>query len=174
MGHVVGISKHCGHALTYKVLNASSLKVVHRSLLRPAKPDDPNLRDESLGEVNKDVIQSRDEIDNDLLDSKHHNTLAPPPIVDPDELIGCTFLMDAQPDGSQFRARIVNMIEDHDYKLENNKDQIKFLLSTNEDTSEEIITYNQLLYYLAKYDNKDHMEIQAYCFTSRSSQSQTS
>jgi hypothetical protein len=62
--------------------------------------------------------------------------------------------MDVQPDGSQFRARIVKMIEDHDYKLENNKEQIKFLLSTNEDASEEIITYNQLLDYLAK-DNND-------------------
>jgi hypothetical protein len=67
MGHVVGISKHCGHALTYKVLNASTLKVVHRSLLGPAKPDYPNLRAESLGEENKDVIQSRDDIDNNLL-----------------------------------------------------------------------------------------------------------
>jgi hypothetical protein len=26
-----GISEHCGHALTYKVLNAKTLKVVHRS-----------------------------------------------------------------------------------------------------------------------------------------------
>jgi hypothetical protein len=58
MGHVVGISKHCGHALTYKVLNAKTLKVVHRSLLRPAKPDDLNVRAESLGGENKDVNQS--------------------------------------------------------------------------------------------------------------------
>jgi hypothetical protein len=155
MGHVVGISEHYGHALTYKVLDASTLKVFHRSLLRPAKPDDPNLRAESLGGEIKYVIQSRDDIDNDLLVSKHLNTLAPPPIVDPDELIGRTFLMDAQPDGSQFCSRNVKMIEDHDYKLETNKDQIKFLLSTNEDASEEIITYNQLLDYLAKDDNNE-------------------
>jgi hypothetical protein len=58
-------------------------------------------------------------------------TLTPPPIVDPNNLIGRTFLMDAQPDGSQFRARIVKLIEDHNYKLENTKEQIKFLLSTN-------------------------------------------
>jgi hypothetical protein len=58
MGHVVGISKHCGHALTYKVLNATTLKIVYRSLLRPAKLDDPNLCAKSLGVENKDVIQS--------------------------------------------------------------------------------------------------------------------
>jgi hypothetical protein len=107
MGHVVGISEHCGHALTYKVLNAKTLKVVHRSLLCPAKPDDLNVRAESLGGENKDVIQSRDDIDNNLPDSKHLNTLTSSPIVDPDELIGRLFLMDAQPDGSQFRARTV-------------------------------------------------------------------
>jgi hypothetical protein len=58
MGHVVGISKHCGHALTYKVLDASNLKLFHRSLLCPAKADDPSLRAKSLGGENIDVIQS--------------------------------------------------------------------------------------------------------------------
>jgi hypothetical protein len=60
-----------------------------------------------------------------------------------------------QPDGSKFCACIFEMTEDHDYKLENNKNRIKFLLSNNEDTIEEIITYNQLLDYLAKDDNND-------------------
>jgi hypothetical protein len=110
------------------VLNASTLKVVHRSLLRPAKPDDPNLRAESLGGESKDVIQSWDDINNDLLDSKYLNTLAPPPIVDPDELIGRTFLMDAQPDCSQFRARIVKMIEDNDYSWKTSRTKLNFSL----------------------------------------------
>jgi hypothetical protein len=109
----------------------------------------------SLGGERSSVILSRNEIDNNLPDSKHLVTLTPPPIIDLDNLIGRTFLMDAQPDGSQFRARIVKMIEDHNYKLENNKEQIKLLLSTNKDTSEEVITYNQLLEYLAKYGNND-------------------
>jgi hypothetical protein len=47
------------------------------------------------------------------------------------------------------------MIEDHNYKLENNKEQIKFLLSVNEDSNKEVITYNQLLNYLAKDDNNN-------------------
>jgi uncharacterized cupin superfamily protein len=51
--------------------------------------------------------------------------------------------MDEQPDGQKLCAPIVKMIDDHDHKVENNKDQIKFLLSVNEDTSEEIITYNK-------------------------------
>jgi hypothetical protein len=155
MGHVVGISEHCGHALTYKVLNAKTLKVVHCSLLCPAKPDDLNVCAESLGGENKDVTQSWDDIDNNLMDPKHPITLTPPTIVDTKKHIERTFLMDAQPDGNKFRARILKMIEDHDYKVENNKKQINFLLSINKDTSEEIITYNQQLDYLAKDDNYD-------------------
>jgi acyl dehydratase len=43
LGHVVGISEHCGHALTYKVLTADSEVIIYWSLLRPATPDDDNL-----------------------------------------------------------------------------------------------------------------------------------
>jgi hypothetical protein len=84
------------------------------------------------------------QLDN-LPDPKHLIALTPLPIVDPDDLIGRTFLMNAQPDGNKFRARSVKMIEDHNYKLENNKEQLKFLLSTNRDTGKEVNTYNQLL-----------------------------
>jgi hypothetical protein len=56
MDHVFGISKHCGYALTYKLLNATTLKVVHRSLLCQAEPDDLNLRAELFGGENKDII----------------------------------------------------------------------------------------------------------------------
>jgi hypothetical protein len=108
------------------VLNATTLRVFHCSLLLPDKLDDLNLRTELLGGGINDFIQSQDDIDN-------LKTFTPLPTVDPDELIGRTFLMDAQPDGSQFRARIVKNIEYHDYKLEINKDQIKSLLSTKED-----------------------------------------
>jgi hypothetical protein len=44
LGHVVGISEHCGHALTYKVLSSESDVIIYRSLLRPATPDDANVR----------------------------------------------------------------------------------------------------------------------------------
>ena len=155
VGNIVGISEHCGHALTYKVLNPKTLKIVYRSALRPAVTDDVNIRAESLGGEKTDVIQSRDDIDDHLKDPKHLTTLSPTPIVDPDDLVGRTFLLDKQSDGQQSRARIVKMIDDYDYKLDNDKDRIKFLLSVDEDTSEEVITYNQLLDYLAKNDNND-------------------
>jgi hypothetical protein len=71
-GHIAGISDHCGHALTYKVFNQSTQKVIHRSLIRPADTSDPNLLVESLGgeseAVTTPVIHSRR--DNMLLDPK--------------------------------------------------------------------------------------------------------
>jgi hypothetical protein len=44
LGHVVGISDHCGHVLTYKVLSSESDVIIYRSLLRPATSDDSNVR----------------------------------------------------------------------------------------------------------------------------------
>jgi hypothetical protein len=44
LGHVVGISEHCGHALTYKILSSESDVIIYRSLLRPATSDDGNVR----------------------------------------------------------------------------------------------------------------------------------
>ena len=96
VGHIVGISDHCGHALTYRVFNLATMKVLNRSLIRPADTSDPNLRAESLGGESADdinpVIQSRhDDIPKD--DPKQPNTQDskdPPvtPIIDPEELIG--------------------------------------------------------------------------------------
>jgi hypothetical protein len=44
LGHVVGISEHCGHALTYKVLSSESDVLIYCSVLRPATSDDSNVR----------------------------------------------------------------------------------------------------------------------------------
>jgi hypothetical protein len=72
------------------------------------------------------------------------------PIINPKELIVRTLLWDKQDDDQQFRARIFKLIDDHTSQLENNKDRIKTLLSLDEYACEEVITYNQLLDYLAR------------------------
>jgi Reverse transcriptase (RNA-dependent DNA polymerase) len=155
VGHIVGISEHCGHALTYRVLNTATLKVIHRSSIRPASTSDPNLRAELLGgEIDDDintVIKSR--YDTIPAHSKPHSTSdqpIAPPIVNADELIGHSFIMNNGDDDQQVRARIVKLIDDHTSQLENSKDRIKVLLSLDEDTREEVITYTQLMEYLGK------------------------
>ena len=43
VGHIVGISEHCGHALTWKILTQDTNKVIYRSQVRPFSMHDPNL-----------------------------------------------------------------------------------------------------------------------------------
>jgi hypothetical protein len=72
------------------------------------------------------------------------NAESPPSLIfNHEDLIGRTFLMDEQEDGQKFRGHIVELIEDHESKLEDNPTRIKFRVSVNEDKAEEIITYNK-------------------------------
>ena len=94
-------------------------------------------------EINQDNPEST--IDTDLKD----DTAGSKAIFDPQDLIGRTFLMDKQEDGQRFRARIVELMKDHDSDLTENPTRIKFLCKMNGDKAEEIITYNQMLDYIS-------------------------
>jgi hypothetical protein len=106
VGHIVGILEHCSHALSCKVLNPDTLKIVHSFLICPATSTNNNVPDGGR----PDVIHSRH---ND--NSKHLTTSTPSPIVNTEDLIRHTFLMDEQTDGQKIRACIVKMIDDHDF-----------------------------------------------------------
>ena len=54
-----------------------------------------------------------------------------------------------------FRARIVQALEEHDDKLENNADRIKFKVSINNDEYEEILTYNQVLDHIQRDEDTE-------------------
>jgi hypothetical protein len=76
--------------------------------------------------------------------SEHPSTGDNMDIVDPQELLGCTF-MDTQEDGQRFRARIVECISDHESNIHRSDDHVKFPISVNEDEYEEISAYNELM-----------------------------
>jgi hypothetical protein len=76
-------------------------------------------------------------------------------IVDPQELLGCTFLMDTQEDGQRFRARIVECISDHESNVRHSDDHVKFRISINEDEYKETITYNELMDFIEKNQEND-------------------
>jgi hypothetical protein len=63
------------------------------------------------------------------LDDSGHNKQDHLAIVDPYELVGCTFLMDPQDNGQHFCARIVNLVEDHQSKVHKLDDHHKFCIS---------------------------------------------
>jgi hypothetical protein len=110
----------------YKVFHPSTQKVIHHSLIRPDDTSDPNICVELLGGDSEaaitPVIRSRH--DDRLQDSMQPSTQysaesTVPPIINPEELIGRTFLLDKQDDGQQFCAQIVKLIDDHSFQLEN-------------------------------------------------------
>jgi hypothetical protein len=78
-------------------------------------------------------------------------------IVDPQELLGRTFLMDTQEDGQRFCTRIVECISDHESNVPRSDNHVKFRISVNEDKYEEIITYNELMDFIEKNQENDAM-----------------
>jgi hypothetical protein len=165
VGHVVGISEHCGHAMTWMVLTTDTKRILYRSLLRPISSSDCNLRaDLSTGEdsspTNPDpIIKSRQ----DFLDLEGSEQVTrgsdgeSSKVVDPEALIGRTFHIDDKETGEPCRARVVKLVEDHENRIEGDPTRLKFVLSVNEDKSEEIITYNELLGYMARDEENNNV-----------------
>jgi hypothetical protein len=159
-GRWVGIAEHVGHAMTFKILMDNTRKIIYRANIRSVlDPDSRNLCMEPLNDdkVLAPIIKSRH--DSDPVDSPDHgeeNDLTMPmPVVDPNDLVGCTFLMPPQEDGQRFHARIVRAIEDHERNLAKDEDRIHFLCSINDDQFEEIMSYNDLLSSLEKDGETD-------------------
>jgi hypothetical protein len=92
-GHFVGISKSVRHAMTFKILTNDTLKAIHQSNVRSAlNPHAKNLRRDPLepGNIGTPIVKSRH-------DSADDGEILPPmPVIDPSELISCSFLMDKE------------------------------------------------------------------------------
>lgn len=168
LGYFVGISTNCGHAMTFKILTDDTHRVIMRSQVRPADdPTRPNLRLTDLfdGEPPSKVFV-RSKFDPDKasdypnldpttgeVEQVTKTTMIPvdtSELVDTNELVGRTFLLDQQEDGTIHRARIVDMIHDHEYELSKNPEHIKFKLSVNNDKYEELMTYGEVLNHINK------------------------
>jgi hypothetical protein len=157
--------------MTYKILTDDTRRIIHHSNIRSAAdPNARNLRLDPLNDEPPEVIWSlrkaspaSDHGEDFSLhsmettdeSSEHPSTGADTVIVDPQELLGRTFLMDTQEDGQRFRARIVECISDHESNVRRSDDHVKFRISVNEDEYEETITYNELLDFIEKNQEND-------------------
>jgi hypothetical protein len=56
MGHIIGISEHCGHMMTWKILTCDTQQIIFHSLVHPFSVNDPNLRANMLGGEREDTI----------------------------------------------------------------------------------------------------------------------
>jgi hypothetical protein len=74
--------------------------------------------------------------------------------IDPEDLIGRTFLKDAEEDGQRFRVHIVCAVVDRDEELKKGSEYMKFICEVPNSTVDEIYTYNEILDHIEK-DNSD-------------------
>ncbi len=167
LGYFVGLAPHCGHAMTFRILHDATQRVILRSQVRPANdPHRPNLRLTDLfdGEPPSQItVKSKNDSENSdsqvtlSTESGEVEQLRAPTMVyvDTSDLMGKTFLMDEQPDGTKHRARIVELIEDHNHSHLNSKEHTKFRVSVNNDTYEEIMTYGEILTHINKDEEQD-------------------
>jgi hypothetical protein len=168
--------------MTYKILTDDTRRIIHRSNIHLVP--DPNARNLCLDLLNDkppEVIQSlckaspasdhgedfslhstepTEDFSLHSTDPTDENPERPSTrddtvIVDPQELLGRTFLMDTQEDGQRLRARIVECISDHESNVRHSDDHVKFRISVNEDEYEEIITYNDLMDFIEKNQEND-------------------
>jgi hypothetical protein len=157
VGHIVGISEHVGHAMTWKILATPTLKIIYRSQVRPFHSHDRNICADLVdGETPTQVVKTRE----DIGINNHNPDIPKEPgenisnTFNPEELIGRTFLMDQQEDDQKYRAKIVKMIEDHETSTKENPTRIKFLCSINNDQAEDILTYSQVMDYIEKQEQE--------------------
>jgi hypothetical protein len=72
-----------------------------------------------------------------------------PPVINPEDLIIGSLLMDKQEYGQKHKGRIVQLIEDHELMVEAFPTRIKFQVSVSNDQTESIIMCHKLLEYLS-------------------------
>jgi hypothetical protein len=115
-GCFVGIAKHVGHTMTFKILTNDTQEVIYHSNVCPATDSDShNLHANLLNEdydssLFKPTIKSHhdsDESQPDSDNSRAHGETEAMPTFDFQDLIGHTFLKEPQEDGQHFHAQIV-------------------------------------------------------------------
>ncbi len=156
--HWVGFGEHVGDALTHKLLDLESRRIIYRSAVRPSTPQHPNKRLMSpAGESSKisPIVFVRSRHDNS------QKSIKPMPSFDPDTLIGRTFLMPPTERGERLRAtikqQVISTSQDLEESLSTSLDKINFLCQVGQGRSEAILSYNQILDYLEQEEQTDNL-----------------
>ena len=167
-GYWVGFGEHGGDAMTHKILDHDTQKIIYRSAVRPKKSSTPNHRLAPCGgEVSESSDPSEDTISSGSplgspesysleqkaptvfirsRDEENPSGSKPMPTFDPSDLIGRTFLLPPEENGERHRAKVTRQVveiidQDNGQRVEN----INLILDIVNGKVEELISYNQLL-----------------------------
>jgi len=180
-GRFVGIATNVGHVMTYLILTDTTQKVVPRSRVRPFSENDPNLRVEPIGGEKRAVIKNRsrppplppeppwdstatdqqntqgsngdENGGNESEPTKDDQNGSGPHTFSPDDLIGRSFLLPQEEDGTRLRVRIAEKLIDEEARLEQNPTRLKFRCTTNDDAFEEILTFAEIVEHIEREEN---------------------
>ena len=177
-GYWVGFGEHCGDAMTHKILDHDTQKIIYRSAVRPKKSSTPHhMFAPHGGEVSassdpsEDIISSRSPLGSPegyprnqkaptvfirSRDEENPSGSKPMPTFDPSDLIGRTFLLPCEENGERHRAKVTRQVveiidQDNGQRVEN----INLILDIGNGKVEELISYNQLLEHLENAQDHD-------------------
>ena len=177
-GYWVGFGEHCGDAMTHKILDQDTQKIIYRSAVRPKKSSTPNHRlAPHGGEVSTSSDPSEDKISSGSplgspegsspeqkaptvfirsRDEANPSGSKPMPTFDPSDLIGRTFLLPSEENGERHRAKVTRkVVEIIDQEDGQRVENINFILDIGNGKVEELISYNQLLEHLENAQDHD-------------------
>ena len=141
----VGCVEHCGDAMTLKLLDKISQKIIYKNAVRPITKSSPNHRLDidggesgaSMGAIERSkptktpkpptvFIRSRQ-------DDASPSIVKPMPEFDPDNFIGRTFLLPPQGNGGRLRAKVTKIaVEEIEAEDGNRILNINFILDIGE------------------------------------------
>ena len=158
-GYWVGFGEHCRDAMTHKILDNDTQKIIYRSAVRPKKSSTPNHRLAPHGgevSTSSDPSEDKNSYGSPLgdpagsppyqkaptvfiwtRDEENLSGSTPMPTFDPSDLIGRTFLLPCEENGERHRAKVTRQVaeildQDNGQMVEN----INFILDIgNRNTS---------------------------------------
>ena len=167
-GYLVRFGEHCGDAMTHKLLDHDTPKIIYRSSVRPKKSSTPNHRlAPHGGEVSASSDSSEDNISSRSTlgapedsspgqkaptifirsrDEENPSRSKNMPTFGPTDLIRRPFLLPPEENGERHRAKVTGQVveiidQDNGQRVEN----IYFILDIGNGKVEELISYNQVL-----------------------------
>ena len=168
-GYWVGFGEHCGDAMTHKILDHDTQKIIYRSAVRSSSTPNHRLAPHG-GEVSASSDPSEDKISSGSplgypegsstkqkaptvfirsRDEENPSGSKPMPTFDHSDLIGRTFLLPPEENGERHRVKVTRQVveiidQDNGQRVEN----IDYILDIDNGKVEELISYNQLLEHL--------------------------